>query len=62
MINEILNYIEKNSIISINEIEKNFGIDKYFIEYLIKYTNYYIDGKFIFYKKQENVKCSHCIY
>ncbi|MEO0281130.1 MAG: hypothetical protein ABIN05_02110 [candidate division WOR-3 bacterium] len=60
MIEEIINFILRNKIVSKKEIMKKFDIDEQFLDYVINYANkrgYKI-------KKERNkiFKCSSCPY
>lgn len=60
MIEEIIEYILKNKVVTKNEIIKRFEIDEHFLDYIISYANK--RGYKIKKEKNKIFQCSSCPY
>jgi predicted transcriptional regulator len=60
MIEEIIDYILNNKVVSKKEIIKKFDIDEKFLDYIISYANK--KGYKIKKEKNQIFKCSSCPY
>ncbi|MEO0234577.1 MAG: hypothetical protein ABIN39_00950 [candidate division WOR-3 bacterium] len=60
MIEEIINFILNNRVVTKKEITKKFDIDEHFLDYIISYANK--RGYKIKKEKNKIFKCSSCPY